>query len=49
MKDKNSLYEYKHENGRKIVYVNKEKLINKTSLILRNNRIYQYIIGLSLT
>lgn len=40
MKSKNFLYEYKQENERKIVYVNKEKLNNKTSLILINKQIY---------
>lgn len=38
MKGKNSLSEYKKDNIRKIVYVNKEKLKNKTSLILINKK-----------
>lgn len=41
IKGKYSLYEYREEKRRKIIYINKEKLKNKTSLILINKYIYK--------
>jgi LAGLIDADG DNA endonuclease family protein len=45
---KNSLCEYEQEKVRKIVYISKEKLNDKLSLILMNKQTYQSTIGLNL-